>query len=95
VARNQLKRRLRELVRTTLLPGAPLVDLVIRARREAYDASFESLGTQIARVVSQVGALAASGALPTARPKTKPAVRQAPEQPRPETGEREGSGTDE
>src|SRR5215204_1662918 len=38
VARNRLKRRLRELVRLRLLPGAPAADVVIRARREAYDA---------------------------------------------------------
>ena len=43
VDRNRLKRRLRELVRTRLLPALPPVHLVIRARREAYDDDFEGL----------------------------------------------------
>ena len=49
VARNRLKRRLRELVRLHLLPGAPAADVVIRARREAYDASFEALARDVER----------------------------------------------
>ena len=49
VARNRLKRRLRELARLTLLPGLPPVDLVIRARREAYDARFAALAAELAR----------------------------------------------
>lgn len=54
VARNRLKRRLRELVRTQLLPGAPPADVVIRARREAYDATFEMLAADITRAASQL-----------------------------------------
>jgi ribonuclease P protein component len=57
VDRNRLKRRLRELSRTRLLPAlAPLGaaggggDLVIRARPEAYGASFEGLARQVERV---------------------------------------------
>jgi ribonuclease P protein component len=47
VERNRLKRRLRELGRTRLLPAlwsceAP-VDVLLRARPEAYDASFAQL----------------------------------------------------
>ena len=49
VARNRLKRRLRELVRLRLLPDAPAADVVIRARREAYDASFEALARDVER----------------------------------------------
>ena len=49
VARNRLKRRLREIARLKLLPGLPPVDLVIRARREAYHARFEALARQLAR----------------------------------------------
>ena len=54
VARNTLKRRLRELVRTTLLPAAPPADVVIRARREAYDATFAMLAADIARAADQL-----------------------------------------
>jgi ribonuclease P protein component len=54
VDRNRLKRRLRELSRTRLLPAlAPLGgggDLVIRARPEAYGASFEALARQVERI---------------------------------------------
>ena len=49
VARNRLKRRLREIVRLKLLPELPPVDVVIRARREAYGARFDALATQLAR----------------------------------------------
>lgn len=40
VARNRLRRRLREIWRQELQPHQPAWDLVIRARREAYRAPF-------------------------------------------------------
>jgi ribonuclease P protein component len=43
VARNRLRRRLREIWRQEIQPHQPIWDLVIRARREAYDASFDAL----------------------------------------------------
>ncbi|NOT08531.1 MAG: ribonuclease P protein component [Gemmatimonadales bacterium] len=45
VARNRLRRRLRELWRRELLAGGTVRewDVVIRARREAYTASFAAL----------------------------------------------------
>jgi ribonuclease P protein component len=43
VARNRLRRRLREIWRQDLQPHQPAWDLVIRARREAYGAPFERL----------------------------------------------------
>ena len=43
VARNRLRRRLKELWRLDLQARQPAWDLVIRARREAYAASFEQL----------------------------------------------------
>ena len=49
VERNLLKRQLRELVRTRLLPGLPAMDLVIRAFPEAYAASFDALRAQLER----------------------------------------------
>lgn len=49
VERNLLKRRLREVVRTRLLPELPAMDLVIRAFPEAYSASFDALRAQLER----------------------------------------------
>jgi len=55
VDRNRLKRRLRELVRTRLLPTLPpALHLVIRARREAYGDPFESLARQVDGIVRDV-----------------------------------------
>lgn len=54
VARNRLKRRLRELVRTRLLSGAPPADVVLRARREAYDATFAMLAQDVERAASEL-----------------------------------------
>ena len=49
VDRNRLKRRLRELARTRLLPMLPPGHVVIRASPEAYAASFDTLARQIER----------------------------------------------
>jgi len=54
VRRNTLKRRLRELARQRLLTLADSCDLVIRARREAYEASFASLRDDIESVAPRV-----------------------------------------
>jgi ribonuclease P protein component len=54
VQRNRLKRRLREIARTELLPrlarGGCEVDVLVRARPEAYDASFDELSHQLIEV---------------------------------------------
>jgi ribonuclease P protein component len=47
VARNRLRRRLREIWRREVQPRQPAWDLVIKARREAYGASFDSLQSQV------------------------------------------------
>jgi ribonuclease P protein component len=47
VARNRLRRRLRELWRRELMGALPAVDVVIRARREAYGAAFAALRNQL------------------------------------------------
>jgi ribonuclease P protein component len=47
VARNRLRRRLREIWRQELQPHQPAWDLVIKARREAYGASFSDLRTEL------------------------------------------------
>jgi ribonuclease P protein component len=49
VARNRLRRRLREIWRCELQPHQPAWDLVIRARREAYAAPFEHLQRDLLR----------------------------------------------
>jgi ribonuclease P protein component len=43
VARNRLRRRLREIWRRELQLAVPAWDMVIRARRDAYAAPFEVL----------------------------------------------------
>jgi ribonuclease P protein component len=58
VARNRLKRRLREIGRTELLPrlrraGRPL-DLLLRARPEAYEVGYRELRTQLTEVVDEL-----------------------------------------
>ena len=47
VARNRLRRQLREIWRRDVMPQSPAWDLVIRARREAYLASFDVLRSQL------------------------------------------------
>lgn len=47
VARNRLRRRLRELWRRELMAEVPAWDVVIRARREAYDAGFDELRAEL------------------------------------------------
>jgi ribonuclease P protein component len=57
VARNRLKRRLRELTRTTwpaLLIGHAPLDLVVRAAPAAYAAAFEQLAADLARLGARV-----------------------------------------
>jgi RNase P protein component len=54
VARNRLKRRLRELSRVHLLPADFPADVVLRIRPEAYGASFDELAADIARAFAQL-----------------------------------------
>jgi ribonuclease P protein component len=58
VDRNQLKRRLRELVRVELLPvlrERSATDVAIRARREAYGAGFADLQKDVASIATKLG----------------------------------------
>lgn len=55
MARNRLRRRLRELVRTGLLSVIPASDVLIRALPHAYGASFETLRREIATLASRLG----------------------------------------
>jgi ribonuclease P protein component len=57
VERNKLKRRLKEIARTRVLPklweaGRPM-DLLLRARREAYDAAFAELSDEVDGVMGE------------------------------------------
>jgi len=57
VERNRLKRRLRELIRTRLLPelsDSPAVDVVVRTLPEAYAAPFDALQEQIGRAGDRI-----------------------------------------
>jgi ribonuclease P protein component len=57
VARNRLKRRLRELVRLRLLPAladAPPADVVVRVFPPAYAATFQQLTGEVERALRQL-----------------------------------------
>jgi ribonuclease P protein component len=54
VARNRLKRRLRELARVRLLPADLPADVVLRVRPTTYDATFDALASDIARALVQL-----------------------------------------
>jgi len=54
VRRNQLKRRLRELTRIHLWAVACSCDLILRARRETYDAPFDLLREDIALLAAEM-----------------------------------------
>lgn len=58
VRRNQLKRRLREIGRTVVLPTLAAAacprDVLVRARPEAYTASFAELRAELAALMEQV-----------------------------------------
>jgi len=47
VARNRLRRRLKELWRRELMGAMPAWDVVIRARKEAYGAGFDALRDEL------------------------------------------------
>lgn len=57
VDRNKLKRRLREVLRLEVLPRLEErhaeVDVLVRARREAYGASYEQLNDELVQLVEK------------------------------------------
>lgn len=55
VERNRLKRRVRELVRTQVLPYLPAVDTVWRTAPAAYGASFGDLEQQVRTLARGLG----------------------------------------
>ena len=54
VSRNRLKRRIRELGRTLILPRDASFDLLVRARRDAYAANFAELRDAVQNLLTQV-----------------------------------------
>jgi len=54
VARNRLKRRLRELTRTRLIPTDLPADVVLRIRPDAYDASFDELAADVTEALARL-----------------------------------------
>ena len=50
VARNRLKRRLREIARLEILPRMGSLDAIIRARAEAYRVTFGELRSELTRM---------------------------------------------
>ena len=47
VARNRLRRRLKEVWRREIKPVQPAWDVVVRARRESYSATFDVLRSEL------------------------------------------------
>jgi ribonuclease P protein component len=47
VDRNRTKRRLRELARTKMLPILKNIDILLRAKPEAYDSTFDQLAVEV------------------------------------------------
>ena len=54
VERNRLRRQLRELARTRLIPEIGGLDVVIRTTTGAYHASFDRLGEEIGVVAAKL-----------------------------------------
>lgn len=52
VHRNRLKRRLRELVRTILMPGIGLSDIIVMSLPSAYRASFADLESEVREMLA-------------------------------------------
>lgn len=55
VERNRLRRRLRELARTRIIPGAPAIDIIIRSLASAYAVTFQQLSDEIEKISLQLG----------------------------------------
>ena len=77
MARNQLKRRLRELSRIRLLPVDVAADVVIRIRPDAYRATFAELALDIDRAVAQLVRWRSSVLDPDAHTATDSVVSQS------------------
>jgi len=54
VARNRLRRRLREILRRGVLSQLPAVDVIVRAKRAAYAAPFAVLRAELTGSVTRI-----------------------------------------
>jgi len=54
VRRNQVKRRIRELSRTLILPRAQSCDVLVRARRDAYAATFAEMREDVLMFLTHI-----------------------------------------
>ena len=54
VERNRLRRRLRELARTKVIPRLDSVDVVVRALSSAYEASFDTLMVEAVKIAQEL-----------------------------------------
>jgi ribonuclease P protein component len=54
VARNRLRRRVREILRRELLRTLPAVDLVVRVKHGAYAARFADLRAELAEATTRI-----------------------------------------
>ena len=57
VDRNRVRRRLRELARTRMLPTIGRIDVLLRAKPEAYGASFEQLSVEVDAIAQWAAAI--------------------------------------
>jgi ribonuclease P protein component len=62
VDRNTLKRRLRELVRVRMLPRIGPKDVLVRARRETYAATFKQLEDAVESATLRISQPSGAGA---------------------------------
>lgn len=56
VARNRLRRRLKELWRREIRPRQPACDVVVRTRSSAYSATFAQLRVELGDWLRRIGA---------------------------------------
>ena len=61
VDRNRTKRRLREIARVRLLPVVSGVDVLLRAKPQAYEANFDQLASQIDMIASWASTVTTKG----------------------------------
>ena len=54
VKRNQLRRRLRELIRQSIIPGCNSFDVVLRTLPSAYGADFKELSGEVNEIKTQI-----------------------------------------
>lgn len=58
VDRNRLRRRLRELARTRMIPNLGGIDVVVRSLSSAYETSFDELTAEVAKIAQELSSKA-------------------------------------